>query len=212
MQAHLLSAIEAEPPEMNTADAKQRLKDHFASAHETALAGGVAALGTDRYFRLLDSLDKFLASPPLTSKAHKKAQTRINRFVNAERRRLKAKVKTHHRASDPTSAGAALHEVRKSAKRLRYAAEAAVPIFGKKAARIAKAAEDIQTILGEHQDSVICREKLYSLTTAPPGAEEAKIGFAYGRLHALEQHRAAEARSDFLQVWRASPPKRLHGK
>ena len=53
-----------------------------------------------------------------------------------------------------------LHEVRKSAKQLRYAAEAAVPVHRKAALRLASAAEEVQTILGERQDSVVARSLL----------------------------------------------------
>lgn len=116
------------------------------------------------------------------------------------------------RATDAERASAALHEVRRGAKRLRYAAEAAVPIFGKPAARMARAAEEIQTVLGEHQDSVIIREKLRSLAATPSGEAGGGDSFTYGRLHALEQLRGAEARSRFHQMWRTSPPKRLRWK
>ncbi|XTR52430.1 CHAD domain-containing protein [Pseudarthrobacter sp. So.54] len=53
-----------------------------------------------------------------------------------------------------------LHEVRKRAKRLRYAAEASAPVFGKRATAQARAAEEIQEILGEHHDSVVTRDLL----------------------------------------------------
>ena len=212
MRAHLNEELDAEPSDLVMGHAKQHLDDTLGGAYEAALAEGRAALDSERYFRLLDALDGFLVSPPLAGAAHKKARGRIGRFVNAERRRLKDEVKSLRRAPDPETGSAALHEVRKSAKRLRYAAEAAVPVFGKEAARVARAAEEIQTILGEHQDSVVVREKLRSLAATPP--EEAGRGdsFTYGRLHALEQQRGAEARSQFSQIWRTSPPKRLRGK
>lgn len=211
MRAHLGQELDAEPPDLLTEHAKQHLESALGDAYEAALAEGLAALDSDRYFRLLDALDGFLASPPLAGAAHKKAQGRIGRLVNAERRRLKGEVKTLRRSSEAETASAALHEVRKSAKRLRYAAEAAVPIFGKQAAKVARAAEEIQSILGEHQDSIIIREKLRSLAATLPG-EAGGGSFTYGRLHALEQQRGAEARSRFHQTWRAAPPKRLRGK
>jgi CHAD domain-containing protein len=42
------------------------------------------------------------------------------------------------------------HEARKSAKRARYAAEAALPALGNGASRQAAAAKDLQQSLGDH--------------------------------------------------------------
>ena len=100
-----------------------------------------------------------------------------------------------------------MHEVRKAAKRLRYAAEAAAPIFGTQATNVARAAEGIQEILGDFQDSVVTRETLLVLAgqaAAGPGA-----GFTFGRLHALEQQRGNGARLRFYDAWQQSRPKPL---
>ncbi|QCB96801.1 CYTH and CHAD domain-containing protein [Arthrobacter sp. PAMC25564] len=210
MRAHLNEMIGAEPPDLIIGPVQQHIDDQLGAAYEAALADGLAALGSDRYFRLLDALDAFLAAPPLAGPARKKAEGAVGRLVNAERRRLQRAVGGVDDAEE-ASVDAVLHEVRKSAKRLRYAAEAAVPVFGKQASRLARAAEEIQTVLGEHQDSVIIREKLRSLATeSPDGGRE--DGFTYGRLHALEQQRGADARTRFSRAWRNSPPRPLHWK
>lgn len=211
MRSQLNELIDAEPQELVIGPVKQYIEDQLAAAHEAALANGLSVLESDRYFRLLDGLDGFLAAPPLAGPAHKKAQRTIGRFVNTERQRLKGAVENLDGVSDDESVDAALHEVRKGAKRLRYAAEAALPVFGKQAARLARAAEEIQTILGDLQDSVVIREKLRSLATE---ARESGggTGFTYGRLHALEQHCGAEARTRFFRAWKQSPPKPLHRK
>lgn len=211
MRIHLDELIGAEPPDLVMGPVKDHLEDLLDADYEAALTDGLAALASDRYFRLLDALDGFLAAPPLTGQAHKKALRTAGRLVNAERQRLKGAVKSLDGVTGGESANAALHEVRKSAKRLRYAAEAVVPIFGKKAARLARTAEDVQTILGDHQDSVVIREKLRSFAAAS-GEGGAADGFTYGRLHALEQHRAAEARVRFLTAWQELPPRVLRWK
>ncbi|MET4134316.1 CYTH and CHAD domain-containing protein [Pseudarthrobacter sp. PvP090] len=211
MQSQLNELISAEPPDLIMGPVKDYLGDQLGPAYETALAQGVAAMESDRYFRLLDALDGFLAAPPLSGRAHMKAPGTVGRLVNAERKRLKGAVKSLAGVSDEESASAALHEVRKSAKRLRYAAEAAVPVFGKQAARIARTAEEVQTILGEHQDSVVIREKLRSLATVLRESDGG-AGFTYGRLHALEQQRGTEARTRFFREWQNSPPKSLDWK
>ena len=212
MRMHLTELIGAEPPDLVIGPVEDHLMDKLAAEYEAALADGLAAMESDRYFRLLDALDGFLAAPPLSEPAHKKAPGTVGRLVNAERKRLNEAVKSLYSvSSDESATNPALHEVRKSAKRLRYAAEAAVPLFGKRAVRLARTAEEVQTILGDHQDSVVIREKLRSLA-AVPSEGGGGAGFTYGRLHALEQHRGAEARTRFLTAWQKSPPKALHGK
>ena len=211
MRTHLTELIRAEPPHLIIGPVEDHLMDQLGAEYEAALADGLAALESDRYFRLLDALDGFLAAPPLSGPAHKKALGTVGRLVNAERKRLNEAVKSLDCVSDGRSADPALHEVRKNAKRLRYAAEAAVPVFGKQAARLARTAEEVQTILGDHQDSIVIREKLRSLATVPSEGVGG-AGFTYGRLHALEQHRGAEARIRFLTAWQKSPSRALHGK
>lgn len=211
MRTHLDELISAEPADLVIGPVKEHLKDQLGAEYEAALADGLAAMASDRYFRLLDALDGFLAAPPLTGPAHKKAPKTVGRLVNAERQRLKVAVKSLDGVSDTESVSAALHEIRKSAKRLRYAAEAAVPVFGKRAARIARTAEEVQTILGDHQDSVVIREKLRSLA-AVPREGGGPDGFTYGRLHALEEQRGADSRALFLTAWQEAPLKPLRWK
>lgn len=210
MRTHLTQAIDAEPPELIARGVKQRLEGELAASYQDALIKGVDALSSDRYFHLLDALDGFLAEPPLTGAAHKKAPGKMESLVNAERRRLRKNVKAA-RTPEANPEGRALHEVRKSAKRLLYAAEAAAPIFGSQAAKTGRRAKEIQAILGEHQDSIVIRQRLSSLAFDSPETD-ARVGFTYGRLHALEQQRADEARNKFFRKWRTSPPRRLHQK
>jgi CHAD domain-containing protein len=92
----------------------------------------------------------------------------------------------------------ALHEVRKKAKRLRYAAELARPAGGRRAKRLAHRAEVVQEALGRHQDSVVARQRLRQLgiQSSAPGEN----GFTFGLLHAAEQGRAHEAEQDFQRA------------
>lgn len=209
MRMRIAHAIDAEPPGLDTGQARQHLEERLTASFEEAIAQGIAALSSDRYFQLLDSLDGFLANPPLSASAHKKSAVKIQGLVNAELRRLKKAVRFVVVSEEEGLDGGALHEVRKGAKRLRYAADAAAPIFGKQATKASRRAQKIQTILGEHQDSLVVRERLSSLVQDSP-EPGARVGFIYGRLHSLEQQRAAEARTKFVRTWRSSPPKRLH--
>lgn len=81
-----------------------------------------------------------------------------------------------------------LREAHKAAKCARFAAEAVVPVVGRPAEKFARAAKDVQTLLGHHQDLVELGTVLQCV-----GAQAHLDGedtFTYGRLHAIEQARA----------------------
>ena len=100
-----------------------------------------------------------------------------------------------------------LHEVRKAAKRLRYAAESAVPVLDGPAEDLAAAAKHVQQVLGEHQDTVVARTVLRDM-----GARahlDGDNGFSFGILHGLEEARAVELEADFVTAWKALPGKQF---
>ncbi|NEC18162.1 CHAD domain-containing protein, partial [Streptomyces parvus] len=99
----------------------------------------------------------------------------------------------------------AMHEARKAAKRARYAGESARPALGKPAKRFAKRVKAVQSVLGDHQDSVVAREALRALAIEAHAAGE--TAFTWGLLYGQEEA-AAEARERELpEVWaRASDP------
>src|SRR5207244_2477676 len=96
-----------------------------------------------------------------------------------------------------------LHRIRILAKRARYAAEAVAPVAGPAAAAFARAAAKLQTILGEHQDSVTAQAWLRSAKAS------GKRAFVAGELIALEGLAANEARSKWRKVWNSLDRKRL---
>ena len=97
--------------------------------------------------------------------------------------------------------------MRKSAKQLRYAADAVEPAFGRPAADLAKQAKAIQEILGEHHDSVVAGERLKILAIAANDAT-GESAFTYGLLAGLEQESGKDARKKFDQAWKQAARKR----
>ncbi len=89
--------------------------------------------------------------------------------------------------------------MRKAAKRLRYAAESAVPVLGDEATDLAARAEEVQEVLGEFQDSVVSRDFLRQL--AVQVHLEGGNAFTFGRLHAAEELRGLHAREAFFKLW-----------
>ncbi|WP_430295309.1 CHAD domain-containing protein [Sinomonas sp. B1-1] len=209
MRERLKEMAEAEPSDLLMGPVAQRIEEESGARYRRAHASGLEAMDSARYFRLLDALDAFLAEPPLTEAAGKKAVKAVARRVAKDTRRLRRAVRAAEDATDVEQGAvdAALHEVRKSAKRLRYAAEAAAPVHGKRAKRLARAAEQIQETLGELQDSVVSRALLREL--AVQAYAEGGNAFSFGRLHALEQARADEARGRFSSEWADFHPRAL---
>src|SRR5215213_912440 len=93
-------------------------------------------------------------------------------------------------ADDP-GRDAALHEVRKAAKRARYAAEVARPVLGRRAKAFARRVKAVQKVLGEHQDTVVIRGELRRIGVQ--AHLDGENGFSFGRLHALQQASAERA-------------------
>ena len=96
-----------------------------------------------------------------------------------------------------------LHRIRILAKRARYAAEAVAVIAGPSASAFARAAAKLQTVLGEHQDSVTAQAWLRAARVS------GRRAFAAGELIAMEHLAAAEARSRWPKAWKALNRKSL---
>jgi CHAD domain-containing protein len=97
------------------------------------------------------------------------------------------------------------HEVRIQAKRARYAAEAAAPCLGRRAApdalRFAQHVEEVQNVLGMRQDSVVFRQAL--LEEAARRTGDGPFNLAAGRLIGRQDQLITECDVRFREVWRA---------
>ncbi|WP_399894474.1 CHAD domain-containing protein [Streptomyces sp. BBFR51] len=160
------------------------------------------ALDTPRYLRLLDALDSLVGRPPLRPKAAGKPARTMARAVLKEYDRLAGRME--HALARPAgrSRETALHETRKAAKKLRYAAEVARPALGKPVARLGKRAKAVQQLLGEHQDAVVAQDTLRGLAVAAHGAGES--AFTWGLLHGRERAGADARQRELPAVWRAA--------
>ncbi|TFD50515.1 CHAD domain-containing protein [Cryobacterium frigoriphilum] len=157
-------------------------------------------LQSDRYFQLVAALEQLLANPPLSADARQPARRVAQSEIDADVKRLRRAVRVAGALPDGAARDHALHEVRKRAKRLRYAAEAAVTVDPRRATRMVALAQSLQEALGEHQDSVVARDVLLRLANEAHARGEDAFGF--GRLHALEEVRARAAEARFRRDWR----------
>ncbi|MHA7207889.1 CYTH and CHAD domain-containing protein [Arthrobacter sp. MDT1-65] len=203
MHERLQRMLADEPAELLLGPVGRRVDVELGGDYKKFRAQVLKALDGGRYFRLLDTLDAFVADPVTTPRAAEPASRVIPALINRDMERLRRVV--HDAMSHPAGLGdhPALHEARKDGKRLRYAAEAAAPIGRKKVARIADAAQVMQKTLGEHQDSIVTRELLRRL--GAKAFQEGENGFSYGRLHALEQAAALDAEARFRREWEYFP-------
>jgi CHAD domain-containing protein len=162
----------------------------------------VAAMSGPRYDALLGRLDDLTTAPSWSPAAATPASETLPRLVERDWARLARRVHRAALAVDAEEHVRTLHDARRAAKRLRYAAETVAPAFGTAARRLARAVTAVQTALGEHHDSVVTGEALLGL--ADQAAAQAEDTFTYGLLvgHEQEASRVAEAR--FEEAWHAA--------
>jgi CHAD domain-containing protein len=100
-----------------------------------------------------------------------------------------------------------LHDAFKAAERARHVAAALVPVFGRRARRMAEAAALVQSVLDEHHDCTLTRELFEG--PALEAVPEADDRFVLGRLHAREEAASARLRDDYARLFLAADRKAL---
>src|SRR2546428_4526178 len=158
----------------------------------------VLDMRSDRYIDLIERLVEASRAPALTADAQPRAELVLAGLARRDWKQLRKGVA----ALPDQPADAELHRIRILAKRVRYAAEAAEPIAGKRAGRTADAAAALQDVLGDHQDSVTAQQWLRE-------AGEGGRAFVAGELTALEREMAAHDRAAWHNVWKKVDRKRL---
>jgi CHAD domain-containing protein len=186
----LVEHIRAESADLEDADAKaaRRLLAELERRRAEARSAMVAALRSDPYLALLDDLEDAARNPRIAG------PVRLERWAEAAFRQLRKRAG----AIDGTSSDDALHDVRKTGKRARYAAELAEPVAGKPARRFVREAKRFQTIVGDHQDAAVTEAELRDLAVRRSGA----AALVLGELIERSRERRRSARDAFPQAWR----------
>jgi CHAD domain-containing protein len=194
------------PVELVIGPAQARVTAHFAPAHAAGRDAVLEALDSPRYWGILDDLDRLLADPLRTPAATATAAEILPQAVAHAYRRVKHRMHRARRAPAGAPRDVALHEARKAAKRARYAAEAAEPVFGKKAKRFAKRMKAVQSVLGDHQDAVTARTVAREIGVHAHLAGE--NAFSFGLLNERAHRDALEYQRQARSAWkRAARPK-----
>ncbi|WP_198653874.1 CYTH and CHAD domain-containing protein [Actinocorallia populi] len=184
--ASLPEVCEADPAWLRRI--KKRERKGYAAVREE--------LSGERYFTLLDALDRLLAAPPFTKRAHRDAEEELRALLRRSWRRLENAHAAIGEAPSAEEADEARHETRKAAKRVRYTADAVQEVLGKDARTVSKAAKSLQEVLGRFQDGVIAQEQLRAVK--PASVQEA---FGLGALYGLEHCEAGRARDEVEAAW-----------
>ncbi|MGZ8802593.1 MAG: CYTH and CHAD domain-containing protein [Mycobacterium sp.] len=165
-------------PEANVrGPVRERLVEGAKKRYLNGWKRSLTAMRSPRYFRLLDALEALVAAePPAPPDGAEPTQATIDSAY----KRVRKAAKAAHAAADDSEAHTdeALHRIRKRAKQLRYTAAATG------ATKVADRAKTIQTLLGDHQDSVVSRSHLRRQAELAHAAGEDT--FTYGLLYQQE--------------------------
>lgn len=167
------------------------LAEELQTESEEARARLVLDMRSERYIDLVERLVEASRSPVLTEQAQQPAAMAMPALARRDWKRLRKAVLS----LSASPADADLHRIRILAKRVRYAAEAATPVVGKRAARLADRAARLQDVLGDHQDSVTAQRWLREAGQGPRA-------FVAGELSALERDAAARDRAQWPKIWK----------
>ncbi len=200
LASHLQAGLRWVPVELRLGPVQARIHGHFASLSAAARTELLAVLDSERYFSLLDDLDSLLAAPPFTTQAGKPAMDVLPAAARRARRQAARRMRQAWRAAPGRPRDEALHQARKSARRARYASEAMAPAVGGKARWLARRMKRVQSVLGDHQDSVIAREVTRDLGIAAHLAGE--NAFSYGLLYEQDACAAERLQAQAHQVWK----------
>jgi CHAD domain-containing protein len=175
-------ALDELPRELVRGPVRERLVEGANRRYQAGHRRSLIAMRSQRYFRLLDALEGLVAiAPPPTPPGEEPAQLTIDSAYKRVRKAAKRAAAAAEEDRDD-----ALHRIRKGAKRLRYTAAATG------ADKVSDRAKAIQTLLGDHQDSVVSRAHLSHQAEAANAAGE--DSFTYGLLYQQEDDLAQRSR------------------
>ncbi|MGE2722926.1 CHAD domain-containing protein [Mycolicibacterium celeriflavum] len=174
-------ALDELPEELVRGPVRERLVEGAKRRYAAGLRRSLIAMRSQRYFRLLDALEGLVAAAPAPPQDE---EERDQATIDAAYKRVRKAAKAAAEADEDKDE--ALHRIRKGAKRLRYTAAAT----GQD--KVSERAKKIQSMLGDHQDSVVSRTHLSQQAEAAHAAGEDT--FTYGLLYRIEEELAQSSR------------------
>jgi len=206
LPGHLQASLRAVPVELLIGPVLARVQGYFAPRRASARRELLQALDSPRYVGLLADLDRLTAGPLPGPQAHAPARDVLPAAVHRAYRQAARRVRRARHAPPGPARDVALHEARKSARRARYAAEAASMAIGPSARRFARQMKQVQSVLGDHQDAVLARQAARDLGIGAHLASE--NAFTYGLLHEYEQRQSERLQADARATWKRASRRR----
>ncbi|MCX4574950.1 CYTH and CHAD domain-containing protein [Streptomyces sp. NBC_01571] len=197
----LTTALDELPGALLSGPVRDRVRTWSQARGDGSRRHLIAVLDGGRYLDLLAALDGVVTDPPRLKAAAGDPSKVITKAVRKDFAKVSALADQALDLAPGADRDLAMHEARKKAKRTRYAAEAAVPALGGPAAGLVKSMKSLQSLLGDHQDSVMAREALRDLAAQAHAAGES--AFTYGVLYGREERRAAAVEAAFPGEWEA---------
>lgn len=156
----------------------------------------LGALRSPRYLEILDVLAELCSSPPLRPSQTPSGTDPSRMAKQIVRRSVRDLASAVERLGDEPS-DSQLHSVRIFAKRARYATEAVAPLAQRQLGALAVALGEIQSFLGDYNDSVVAETWLRDAAerTLPAGV-------AAGLLIAAERRQRYKLRRRWPAEWR----------
>ena len=184
-QRRFQGALDDLPDELVLGPVRARIRTDLQSIELPARADVTEAMAGDRYLTLMSTLRRWRTDPPLAARGTDRA---------LRKRAKKAARKADKRLTQglQSTDDARLHRARKAAKRARYAAELLKPVDDN-AKRKVRHYKRIQSVLGDHQDTVVARQVLRRMGTVAGTAPD-ENGFTFGVLYARERRIAQDTR------------------
>jgi CHAD domain-containing protein len=204
--AQLQATLRPTPPELLIGPVQARVQGYFAPRRAAARKELIEALDSPRYRDLLAALDQLCHELPSGPRAGDPARDVLPAAVRRAYRQADKRMRRAKHTPGGPSLDAALHQARKSARRARYAAEVARPAAGRPAQAFSRQMKKVQSVIGDHQDSVIARQAARDLGIGAHLAGE--NAFTYGLLHEREAGRATQLQARARHVWHRATRRR----
>lgn len=177
------------------AGARQLVMDELERRFGEARAAAEAEMRSDRYLALIDRLRLVVADGSLLGPDHEPPSRKaLSRDLARARRRLDRRVDEVEDATGRAARHTALHDVRKAAKRLRYAAETLRPVLGDPAKGVVKKMKPFQEVLGEALDAA---NAVHLIEDVVGAVEDPAVAFVLGHVHGLQ---LAESEQDYEEA------------
>jgi CHAD domain-containing protein len=190
-ESRFSEALDGVPDELILGPVESRIRNDLRAIELPARNRVADAMDSPRYQAIMSVLRRWRTEPPVA---------RVVTTGTLLKRARRAQRKADRRLAAALESGddAMLHRTRKAAKRARYAGELCGPL-NKRAKRTIKHYKQIQTLLGDHQDTAVAAHALRRMGLAA-GTTPGENGFTYGMLYAREQQSARECRQEVRQL------------